>query len=66
MISLKRGGAAGGTAAGMAGFFGATLVPGFQLLSEMIQLEKAIEKADIVFTAKRKIDQQSLHEKKYP
>lgn len=60
---LKGGGAAGGTAAGMAGFFGATLVPGFQLLSEMIQLEKAIEKADIVFTAEGKIDQQSLHGK---
>ena len=29
----------------------------------MIQLEKAIEKADIVFTAEGKIDQQSLTEK---
>ena len=60
---INGGGAAGGTAAGMAGFFGATLVPGFQLLSEMIQLEKVIEKADIIFTAEGKLDHQSLNGK---
>ena len=63
VAQISGGGAAGGTAAGMAGFFDATLVPGFQLLSGMIQLEKAIEKADIIFTAEGKIDQQSLNGK---
>ena len=41
IAGLKGGGAAGGTAAGMVGFFEAELSPGFQLLAEMIELEKS-------------------------
>jgi len=63
IAGLKGGGAAGGTAAGMVGFFDAKLSPGFQLLAEMIELEKAIENADLIITAEGKLDQQSLHGK---
>ena len=63
IAALKGGGAAGGTAAGMAGLFKAQLAPGFSLLSEMIALEKAIEEADLIFTAEGKIDRQSLNGK---
>ena len=63
IAALKGGGAAGGTAAGMAGLFEAQLAPGFSLLSEMIALEKAIEEADLIFTAEGKIDRQSLNGK---
>ena len=61
IAALKGGGAAGGTAAGMAGLFEAQLAPGFTLLSEMIALEKAIEESDLIFTAEGKIDRQSLN-----
>ena len=47
----------------MVGFFEAELSPGFQLLAEMIELEKAIENADLIITAEGKLDQQSLHGK---
>ena len=60
---LNGGGAAGGTAAGMVGFFGAQLTSGFGLLSELIGLEQKVEEADLVFTAEGKIDQQSLQGK---
>lgn len=63
IAALKGGGAAGGTAAGLAGLFEAQLAPGFSLLSEMIALEKAIEEADLIFTAEGKIDRQSLNGK---
>ena len=57
---LSGGGAAGGTAAGMHGFFRAELSSGFDLLAKMINLEESIRKTDMIFTAEGKIDQQSL------
>jgi len=57
---LSGGGAAGGTAAGMHGFFSAELSSGFDLLAKMINLEERIRKTDMIFTAEGKIDQQSL------
>lgn len=60
---LEGGGAAGGTAAGMVGFFGAQLTSGFGLLSELIGLEQKVKQADLIFTAEGKIDQQSLQGK---
>ena len=53
------GGAAGGTAAGMHGFFNATLQSGFSLLAKMVDLENRIQKTDLIFTAEGKIDKQS-------
>lgn len=63
VTTLKGGGAAGGTAAGMFGFFNANLVSGFSLLSEQISLENKIKSADLVITAEGKIDAQSTQGK---
>ena len=60
---IEGGGAAGGTAAGMFGFFNATLEPGFSHLAEMIQLEKFVANADLIFTAEGKMDTQSINGK---
>ena len=57
---IPGGGAAGGTAAGLHGFFSATLISGFELLSTMTALEQQIEKSDILITAEGRIDHQSL------
>ena len=60
---IEGGGAAGGTAAGMFGFFNAILEPGFSHLAEMIQLEKFVANADLIFTAEGKMDTQSINGK---
>lgn len=60
---LKGGGAAGGTAAGMFGFFNATLASGFSLLAQMTSLESALAQADLIYTGEGKIDAQSLQGK---
>ena len=60
IVELLGGGAAGGTAAGMHGFFRAELSSGFDILAKMINLEERIRKTDMIFTAEGKIDQQSL------
>lgn len=61
--TIQGGGAAGGTAAGMHGFFNASLTSGFTLLAKMINLEDAVKRADLIFTAEGKIDQQSIYGK---
>jgi glycerate 2-kinase len=61
--SIVGGGAAGGTAAGMFGFFNATLEPGFSYLAEMIQLEKFVANANLIFTAEGRMDAQSINGK---
>lgn len=61
--SLKGGGAAGGTAAGMYGFFNATVKSGFSLLAQMTALERILSQADLIYTGEGKIDAQSLHGK---
>jgi len=61
--SLKGGGAAGGTAAGMFGFVNATVKSGFSLLAQMTALERILSQADLIYTGEGKIDTQSLHGK---
>lgn len=61
--SLKGGGAAGGTAAGMFGFVNATVKSGFSLLAQMTALERILSQADLIYTGEGKIDAQSLHGK---
>ena len=51
---LEGGGAAGGTAAGMVGFFGAQLTSGFGLLSELIGLNKRLNKQILFLLPKGK------------
>ena len=60
---IKGGGAAGGVAAGMFGFFNAKLSSGFTILSEIFNLESQIKSADLIFTGEGKIDSQSLNGK---
>ena len=52
-------GAAGGLGAGLMAFCKAELVPGFELISELTNLEKHIGQASLVFTAEGKIDSQT-------
>lgn len=52
-------GAAGGLGAGLMAFCKAELVPGFELISKLTNLEKHIGQASLVFTAEGKIDSQT-------
>jgi glycerate kinase len=56
---LPGAGAAGGLGAGLVAFLGAELVKGFDLVSETVQLERAIRKADLVITGEGKLDAQT-------
>ncbi|MCF8338806.1 MAG: glycerate kinase, partial [Bacteroidales bacterium] len=53
------GGAAGGLAAGLAGFLDAGIQNGFNLISELIRLEETIKEADLVITGEGMIDYQT-------
>ncbi len=53
-------GAAGGLGFGLLHFTGARLVPGFDLLARLLELESRITAADIVITGEGSIDHQSL------
>ncbi len=52
-------GAAGGLGAGLLAFTNATLIPGFQIISDLTNLEESIANSDLVFTAEGKIDHQT-------
>ena len=56
-------GAAGGLGFGLMSFCGATVRPGFDLVAEMLDLEAAIERADIVITGEGSLDNQTLEGK---
>ncbi|MDX1351871.1 MAG: glycerate kinase, partial [Thiomicrorhabdus sp.] len=61
-IHLEPGaGAAGGMAAGFMGLLNATLVPGFDVINETLQLEALIESQafDYIFTGEGRFDQQT-------
>ncbi|MBP6601101.1 MAG: glycerate kinase [Verrucomicrobiales bacterium] len=57
---LPGSGAAGGLGFGAIIFLDATLVPGFDLVSEVLALEKAVQWADLVITGEGRLDHQSL------
>src|SRR5438067_13139397 len=44
-------------------FCGATVRPGFDLVAEMIDLEAAVRRADVVITGEGKLDSQTLEGK---
>jgi glycerate kinase len=52
-------GAAGGLGAGLMAFCKAEMISGFELVSELTNLEKHISQASLVFTAEGKIDAQT-------
>jgi glycerate kinase len=56
-------GAAGGLGFGAMSFCRATIRPGFDVVSEFIELRSAIEKADVVITGEGKLDAQTLEGK---
>jgi len=56
-------GAAGGLGAGLMAFCNAKIVSGFELISQLTQLEVHIKQASLVFTGEGKIDSQTAHGK---
>ena len=62
VTALKRSGAAGGLAGGLAAI-GAQLVNGFELIAEEVALEDAITNADIVITGEGRLDRESFNGK---
>ncbi|MBI9069444.1 MAG: glycerate kinase [Salinivirgaceae bacterium] len=61
--NLNGGGAAGGLGAGLTAFCGAKIKPGFESISELLNLEKEITNADIIITAEGSVDSQTLYGK---
>jgi len=62
VVSLDRSGAAGGLAGGLVAA-GATLVDGFDLVAEHLDLYEAIEGVDLVVTGEGFLDEESFHGK---
>jgi glycerate kinase len=60
VLDLRGGGAAGGLGAGLAGFLGARLRPGFAIVAETVGLEARIAAADLVVTGEGRLDSQTL------
>ena len=56
-------GAAGGLGFGLMSFCGATVRPGFDLVAEMVDLEAAVQRADVVITGEGSLDEQTMHGK---
>jgi glycerate kinase len=57
--NIPGSGAAGGLGAGLMAFCKAEIVPGFELISNLTNLEEHIQTASLVFTAEGKIDAQT-------
>ncbi len=62
VADLPGAGAAGGLAGGLAAL-GGRLVPGFDLIAEVVDLEAQVEQADLVITGEGLLDDQSFHGK---
>jgi len=56
-------GAAGGLGFGLMSFCAATMRPGFDLVAEMLDLDAAIQRADVVVTGEGNLDDQTLEGK---
>lgn len=52
-------GAAGGIGAGLMAFLNAELKPGFDIISNILNLDKYVKQADLIFTAEGKVDFQT-------
>jgi glycerate kinase len=60
---LPGGGAAGGLGAGMSALLNARLIPGAELVLELVGLQTALADADLVLTAEGRLDEQTRHGK---
>jgi len=59
IIDEPGAGAAGGLGAGLKAFCNAKLLPGFETISEIVQLEKLIQESDLIITGEGKLDYQT-------
>lgn len=57
--TLDFGGAAGGLGAGIHSFLGAKLRPGVEIVLDLVELEAALEQADLVITGEGRLDEQT-------
>lgn len=60
---MPGGGAAGAIGAGLVALLNAKLLPGFDAIAQLTNLEKQIETADLVISGEGKLDEQSLRGK---
>lgn len=63
IAAMKRGGAAGGAAAGLYAFIGARLMNGIDYFLEVTGFDEALERCELVVTGEGCIDQQTLQGK---
>ncbi|MFT8718867.1 glycerate kinase [Acetobacter sp.] len=63
VASIPGSGAAGGMGAGAMAFLGARLRPGFEIISEILNLEALLEGVDLVITGEGRIDGQTVRGK---
>ncbi len=59
LSSIRHGGAAGGIAAGLYALCGAKLLSGSELVFDCLDMNKALEKCDVLITGEGRIDSQS-------
>jgi glycerate kinase len=60
LVDRPGAGAAGGTAFGLMAGLGASLVPGFRLVSSWLDLDRRLDAADLVLTGEGRFDESSL------
>ncbi|WP_018616758.1 glycerate kinase [Segetibacter koreensis] len=63
MSTIKKGGTAGGAAAGLYAFLNAKLVNGIEYFLHLTDFDKALEKSDLVITGEGSVDEQTLQGK---
>jgi len=61
--NIPGSGAAGGLGAGILAFLPSEIKPGFDIIKEVVELEKHMQNADLVITAEGKIDRQTAYGK---
>ncbi|HEY7296251.1 MAG TPA: glycerate kinase [Dehalococcoidia bacterium] len=59
VLELPGAGAAGGLGAGLVGFLGARLRPGFEIVAEAVELERHVAGADLIVTGEGRLDEQT-------
>ena len=63
VLTMPGAGAAGGTGAGLVALLGGELIPGADLIFDIIDVNNHLIKADLVFTGEGKLDHQTLYNK---
>ncbi len=63
VANVPGSGAAGGTAAGLLTFCGATLVPGIDVILDLVEFERFIADADLIITGEGRTDSQTKNGK---